>query len=152
MGKTGLKHLRLPNLVIFWLLSKASPRACPAPLLTGDVPPMPWQCTHTSIHRGRLTLVCAQIAATPRARARLWADQFILYGPEIPNHNISERGTIVRLASDSRMHVLTAVPPASPRHVPRPAVFFLGMVYCCINPIITPVCLLYYTFTVISAR
>ncbi|KAL6755733.1 hypothetical protein V8C86DRAFT_180281 [Haematococcus lacustris] len=51
IGKAGIKHLRLPGLVIFWLLSK--------------------------------------MASTPRARARLWADQYTTYGPNVPGYTIA---------------------------------------------------------------
>ncbi len=45
-----------------------------------------------------------QVAATPRARARLWADQFILYGPEAPNHTISERADMCRTYAFRHVH------------------------------------------------
>ncbi|CAL5228475.1 g11617 [Coccomyxa viridis] len=61
----------------------------------------------------------SRIAATERAKARLWQRQIQKYGPIMPQHTIT---------------------------------ILLGLVFCVMNPIITPVCLIYFLITTVTEK
>eukprot|EP01025_Chloroclados_australasicus_P018159 TRINITY_DN1940_c0_g1_i1.p1 TRINITY_DN1940_c0_g1~~TRINITY_DN1940_c0_g1_i1.p1 ORF type:complete len:953 (-),score=103.81 TRINITY_DN1940_c0_g1_i1:1934-4792(-) len=81
LASKPISFLRLPGLVIYWVLSK--------------------------------------LAATERAKNRLWQEQTMLYGPEIPEHTIT---------------------------------ILIGLCFCCVQPLIAPICLLYFVSATIISR
>ncbi|CAK0785988.1 hypothetical protein CVIRNUC_009201 [Coccomyxa viridis] len=61
----------------------------------------------------------SRLAATERAKARLWQRQIQKYGPVMPQHTIT---------------------------------ILLGLVFCIMNPIITPVCLIYFMIITVTEK